>query len=83
MWIVIAGVKTYGGDIPDFSQMSKGFHIPEMKLPLRLVKYLLFVYISEIVNVTETVEQLWITLHTGRKSYSSCFGVQKYLEPNL
>ena len=24
-----------------------------------------------------------MTMHTGRKSYSSCFGVQKYLEPNL
>jgi len=35
LWVVIAGVKTEEQQFPDMQQIFKGFHIPEMKLPLR------------------------------------------------
>merc|ERR1719232_1246864 len=35
LWLVIAGVKTEEQQFPDLQQIFKGFHIPEMKLPLR------------------------------------------------
>jgi len=56
LWIVIAGVKTDKEQFPDLQQIFKGFHIPEMKLPLRLMK-LIFDCIFNIVHVPETAEK--------------------------
>ena len=56
LWIVIAGVKTDKEQFPDLQQIFKGFHIPEMKLPLRLIK-LIFDCIFNIVHVPETAEK--------------------------
>lgn len=38
LWLVIAGVQTDKQQFPDLQQIFKGFHIPEMKFPLRLIK---------------------------------------------
>ena len=38
VWLVIAGVQTDKETYPDFQQIFRGFFIPDMKLPLRLVK---------------------------------------------